>query len=357
MKIIANRKSLLAALSAAAPVAAKARHQEILQNVLISANANERTVIGTDANVVIRQKFEAETGAPGQTLAPGMLLKAMLAQMTEDAILIQADEKGVMVRGERTQHKLPIIDAKAYPALPDPKWAAECEMPAAQLSAAIRAVSPMTDLCDGKTYAIGSVLVEFNEKSVAFVASDGNALAAVEFDVAPSATASALILPASARIAAGIEGGQAKLLISDNWLAVEWDCGTIMARLSEGRFPRWRSEFTPQKCIAEIVPSVTLAAIRRACVAPSQSENSERLTIAIADGTCSLKRIIDGFDSESEFPCATQGALDSVFNWRYLIDTMNGLLVFGDLPAAVSFEDRRMYVVRENLRFIIGNLE
>lgn len=330
MKIVANRKSLLAALNLVAPVASARQHQPILENVLLSAG-KECSLMATDANVVAVAKFDAEVDSPGKTLASAALLRSMVAAMDDELLSIEANSK-LHVRGERTQHELATAKVNDFPPVPTIKSTFTTEVPAAQLAAFVKAVLPCVDDTESR-YALGNVCFDFSKDRLSLVGTNGRVLSAVETKIECDYTAMHLVPERSAKFIAGIgDTGKAAISVSDNWLSLEHDGGSLLIRLSEGRYPRW-SECIPKDsdyCRATLCPAAVSAAVRRTCVATPDQAKGPEVALRISDGTLSLSCNVGGTKSETEIPVESSGALDSLLNWKYLLDAMASFSLLGE---------------------------
>lgn len=323
MKIVANRKSLLAALNLVAPVASARQHQPILENVLLSASSSECSLMATDANVVAVAKFEAEVDSPGKTLAPAALLRSMVAAMDDELLSIEANGK-LHVRGERTQHELATAKVNDFPPVPTIKSTFTTEVSLPCLAAFVKSALPNVD-CESSRYAISTVCFDFSPGALAVVGTNGHVLSAAQVKIECDYTAMHLVPDRSAKLIAAIGGdGSARLSVSDNWLSVKHDGGSLLIRLAEGRYPRWRDVIPAGtgQCKATLSPETTIACIRRVCVAPADSVKGPEVSLGISDGTLSLACLVGGTKSESEIPVESTGSLNAKFNWKYLLDVL-----------------------------------
>lgn len=340
MKITADRQSLLSALNIGSQAINPRSPKPVLTNVLLSADPNRCTLYATDMEVVVKAEFSASLESAGRVLAPAALLRAILRSSDEESVSLEVRDKTLHARLHSSQHKVPTEDANEFPSLPNPEWNAVVEIPAETLSACLRAVSPFTDVAASR-YAMQAINVESAKNTLTFVATDGNALAAVEIGTDSDAVAHALLPERACKIISGVgDEGHAQFSISANWVSVKIGTVEVMSAQYEGRFPRWREIVQKRNSpdfSAHLIPSQLASLIHRTCVATPES-TGPRAVMSFADGDLSLRCNVSGAESESILPCACEGKMESIFNWRYLLDACAAFAFFSDAPMRLSSE-------------------
>lgn len=364
MKIVANRRSLLAALTLAAQAVPSGSrlYKEVLANVLITADPNHSTLYATDMEVAIKSEFGAEVEEGGSVLAPANLLRSILRELPDDSVLLETNKQILKVRGQSSKHDVPTAPTGEFPALPAPKWDATVAVTPCILASHLKAVTTQADQADGK-YAYGCVRFGIEPGLLSLFAMDGRAMGFAEMPVAEKCEAVALLQKKTARMICGLEGTDAaSLSISQNWLSIEFGGSQITGRLSEGRLPpprnipalaRFSKAFSTQ-----IAPSQLQSLIRRTCVALPDAQVGPRLAMKSDKGSLLLECSVGGVQSDSQMPCAYEGELDMLLNWQYLLEGLGGFCLFGDEPVQIEGDPQwGLKLSRDSLTYVFGALE
>src|SRR5690349_8259947 len=108
MKITCQRDKFLTAFQTAAAVAPSRSPKPILQNVKLEVAADRATLIATDLEVGIRIDVTGiEVEAPGSAVLPVSRFGSILRESTDEKIRLETDGQGTVVRGERSEFRLP----------------------------------------------------------------------------------------------------------------------------------------------------------------------------------------------------------------------------------------------------------
>jgi DNA polymerase III sliding clamp (beta) subunit (PCNA family) len=354
MKFTATRSSILPALSLAASVApTRTTGRECLTHLLLSASDARCEAIATDMEIAAVRRFTADVEKAGSALAPASLLLAMVRAMPDEDISFRMSGTKLAVTCSSCNHEMPTMGQDEFPPLPNPAWTATAKMPAAAMSAAIRAVLPFADDRASK-YALGALRVELGQ-SAHFVGTGGTALGAVEVAADSSSEAGALVPQKAAKLIAGFDGGDCILSVESNWIGFECGEAKIMARQVDGRFPRWRDLLTGSGGVA-FSPDGLLGAIQRTCVAPADSDDYRWLTLAINDGRIELAYTAGGIDSRSSIPVAESPPAGPVqIQVPFAKSAIDGLRLLGSEPAEILIQGKELpvFIHRGDARFVI----
>ncbi|QDU92257.1 DNA polymerase III subunit beta [Lignipirellula cremea] len=282
MKLTCDREKFFAAFQIAAAVAPSRSPKPILQSVKLDVGKDEAMLTATDMEVGIRVQASGVTvEQPGAVILPVSRVAAILRESTDDRLDIEADEKGAVIRGQRSEFKLPVQDPSEFPQVAAFNEEKLHELKAGSLRELIRRTSFATDV-ESARYALGGVLFEFTADGVTAVGTDGRRLAKMEcagkaiggHEVHDATT----IIPT--RAAQLIERTLAALAESDdtiqiaaraNDVLVRCGAAVLYSRLVEGRFPKWRDVF-PQRTNAVKIPLVVgpaYSALRQASIVAS----------------------------------------------------------------------------------------
>jgi DNA polymerase-3 subunit beta len=248
----------------------------ILLNVLF----NNGGLTATDLELQVSAEIPW-TEAP--LLLPFARLKAILGAASGDEVTLTPGETSCTVSIGGGTWTLPTEDAKEFPQWEPPTVKPICRIPADQFVRAVRAVVYATDN-ESSRFALGAVLFEVQDGDVTLVATDGRRLATFAIEVDQAVDNSTTLIPARAvqtiaSIASHSEGA-VQLEATSSEAVATIDGTVVTARLTEGRFPRWRDVFPERDVKPTIVNAPELlAATRQAAIVTS--EQSKGVTFAV----------------------------------------------------------------------------
>lgn len=266
----------------------------ILQNILLA----DGRAIGTDLELRIEVPLPEATGEP--MLLPFARLKAIAATLhASDEVTLSRSGTLCIVSAAGGEWKLPVEDAGEFPPAPTEEGQSIGRLPADQLASLLAAVRFACDT-ESSRYALGAVCIDWERGpaddesgTITFVASDGRRLAAASAKVAaqdldnsqtlvPLRAVNALVKLAGHADAVQMTAtGSEFVAVLGDYTEGEGVTGTVLrARLTEGRFPRWRDVDVKHgvpassAVVGELLHAVEMASI---CT----SESSKGVTLAI----------------------------------------------------------------------------
>ncbi len=328
MKVTCDREKLLAAFQTAAAVAPTRSPKPILQNVKLEVTDAGAILLATDLEVGIRIHVPGvEVQVAGSAVLPIGRFGAILRESGDEQLRLETDGQSTVVRGQRSEFKLPAEDPHEFPAVAGFSEAKYHELPARLLRELIRRTIFATDN-ESSRYALGGVLLEFSEDKITAVGTDGRRLAKMEVpakSVGGHASGdSTTIVPTRSMqlIERTLTDGDAEIQIAAraNEVVVQSPRATIFTRLVEGRFPRWRDVFPQRTGATKIDVSVgpMLSAVRQAAIVTS--EESRGVDFTFENGTLLLSgRAAEVGQSRIELPLTYDGpALSISLDPRYV---------------------------------------
>jgi DNA polymerase-3 subunit beta len=344
MKVTCDREKLLAAFQTAAAVAPARSPKPILQNVKLEVADGTAILMATDLEVGIRIEvagIEARVG--GSAVLPLGRFGSILRESTDAQLHVEADPQGTIVRGERSEFKLPAENPDEFPAVASFGEQKYHEVPARLLRELIRRTIFATDN-ESTRYALGGVLLEFTADKITGVGTDGRRLAKMEVPAMSvsghQSGESMTIVPSKAMmlIERALTDGDAEVQVAAraNEILVKSPRTTIYSRLVEGRFPKWRDVFPQRTGTVKLDLAVgpLYSAVRQAAIVTS--EESRGVDFTFDAGTLVLSgRAAEAGQSRVELPLAYEGPKISItLDPRYVIDFLKVL----DAEKVVSIE-------------------
>ena len=316
MKIVCDRQQLLNAFQTAALFAPGRSPKEILTNIKLDVDKSGATFSATDMEVGARVTIEGlDVDAPGSTILPVMNFGAILRENSDEKLRIDASSKGTVVRGERSEFKLPAGDPEEFPSIAKFEETKYHVIPARLFKEIIARTEFATDM-ESSRYALGGVLIELEPNKITAVGTDGRRLAKMEGpaeSVAGHKTGDTMTIirtPSMRLIGRALAeaDNEVHLAARGNDVLIRTPRCTFYSRLVEGRFPRWRDVFPARRDAARIDLTVgpLQSALRQAAVVLSQE--SRGVDFTFGDGTLTLAgSTAEAGQSRVELPIAYDG--------------------------------------------------
>ncbi|WP_146447870.1 DNA polymerase III subunit beta [Bythopirellula polymerisocia] len=345
MKISCDREQLLHAFQTVASVAPSRSPKPILQNVKLEVTAEKVTLLATDLEVGIRHDVEGvDIQLPGAAVLSVARFGSILRESTDQTLHLECDNTGIIIRGERSQFRLPAENPAEFPQVTKFEEENFYEVPARLLRELIRRTVFATD-SESSRYALGGVKLEFEEAAVTAIGTDGRRLAKMTGPVVktgqPHDADQTTIVPTRAmnliERAVAPSDAEVKIALKGNEFLIHSPRATISARLLEGRFPDWRKVFPDgggQGLSIELAVGGTLSAVRQAAIVTS--EESRGVDFTFGDGMLVLSgRAAEVGQSRIELPIGYDGEEMTVtLDPRFVTDFLKVL----DADKTFSFE-------------------
>ena len=297
MKITFEREKLHAAFQTAAAVAPSRSPKPILQNVKLEvtpedAQSGHATLMATDLEVGIRISVPGVTvETPGTAVLPIARFGPILRECSDEKLYLESDPQGSLVRGDRSEWKLPGENPDEFPNVASFKEEKFHELAARLFREIVRRTVFATDN-ESSRYALGGVLLEMDGDKITAVGTDGRRLAKMEgpaHGVGGHQTANqTTIVPTRAmnllERAVTDSDGEIQISARANDVLVRSPRFTVYSRLVEGRFPKRRDVFPRRSDVVKTELSVgpLHAAVRQAAIATS--EESRGIDFNFEDG-------------------------------------------------------------------------
>ena len=335
MKITCDREQLLAAFNVAATVAPQRSPKPVLQNVKLEAGPEGTVLMATDMEVGVRLDVTGvDVETAGKLLLPVARFGLILRESSDEKLVISADANQTLIRGERSEFKLPNTNPDEFPNVATFQEEKCHEVPARLFKELIRRTIFATDT-ESSRYALGGVLLEFEEKKITAVGTDGRRLAKMEGPAMSlgghkSGDVMTIVPTRSMQlIERALSDADAEIRVAGrgNDILVKSQRATIFSRLVEGRFPRWRDVFPQRHSAVKIEMSVgqVYAAVRQAAIVAS--EDSRGVDFTFGDGLLVLSgQTAEVGQSRVELPISYSGTpITIAMDHRFVSDFLRVL--------------------------------
>lgn len=366
MRLICDRDQLLAAFGMVGGVVPVRSPKPILQNVkLVADPAAGSTLMATDLEVGIRYRvLGVKIDQPGAAVLPVQRMSQILRTSTgDDELALEFDGDLLLVRGHRSQFKLPAEDPQLFPDPADFAGDDAFSLSADDFRRLIRRTSFATDP-DSTRYALGGVLMEFTDGAVTMVGTDGRRLARQSApctaEGGAKAPTPAPVVPVKALrlIERNLDDDEpVRIAIQSNTsVLVRTGRAVIYSSLVEGRFPNYREVFPSGYEARVSFPEVEplLQAVEQAAIVTSKE--SRGVDCLFTDGLLKLSsQSPDMGSSDIELPIAYDGKdIPITFDAHFLLEALKALdpeqaiaaeLTDSRSPGVLRTDDDYTYVV------------
>lgn len=364
MKIACNRERLLSAFQTAATVVPGRSPKPVLQTIKMEASEEGLTLSATDMEVGIRIEVPDETAeVPGRALLSVSQFGSILRESNDEVLHIEADGNSVVVKGDRSRFKLPSGNPAEFPDVPQFTESNYHVVNARLLKELIRRTLFATDN-ESSRYALGGILLEVEGEKLTAVATDGRRLARMSGPITqegePPQTDAMTIVPSRSMqlIERTLVDPEADvhLVSRGNDFLVRCPSATIITRLVEGRFPRWRDVIPdrPDAVVIDLTVGPFYSALRQAAIAASTETRG--VDLFFGNGTLVMRGVAAEIgESQVEIPIGYDGQEIAMrLDHRYVADFLKVLdseraftlsIVDGDNAAFFETDDSYGYVV------------
>ncbi len=280
MKLKIKRDSFFASFQLAAAVAPSRSPKPILQNIKIECTEDKTTLTATDMEVGVRMEVaDVEVEAAGAAIIPVSRLSLILRESTDDELVIDADSERTIITGQNCRFELQGQNPDEFPMINEFNSESYFEVSSNVFRELIKRTLFATD-AESSRYALGGVLLEFEEAKIIAVGTDGRRLAKMEGVINavgdPGTGGQTTIVPAKSMqlmdriLPSGEE--PVKVATQQNDLVVKQENVVFSTRLVEGRFPKWRDVIPTRQDSTKIdIPVGQMhSALRQAAIVASE---------------------------------------------------------------------------------------
>jgi len=362
MQLTIDRKDLLGAVARACRVVPTRSPKPILANLRLDAAGGLVGVLATDLEVAIRCTVGC-TGIeePGSVLMPADELQSILRETPDDTVRLAGpttESAACTVQANGSAYQIPTGDPAEFPAIPEWGTEAGVKLPGATVSTAIRRTL-FAVAKERMRYATNGALLEYGDKRLAMVATDGRRLAWTEHQCEKlSAAAQKAILPqAVMRELLGLAAAEQPVSVRINESQALFRVGSTLlcSRLIDGHFPDYKAVIPKDNATQVTVPrAALLSAVRRAAIATTVDSAAVRLELA--PGKLTLHGVsAERGTAQIELPVAYDGeaTLTVALNPAFLTDMLSAVdaetlrveLTAPDKPVLIRAGEGYQYLV------------
>jgi DNA polymerase-3 subunit beta len=363
MQLTCDRNLFTHAFQSAAAAVPSRTPKDVLRNVYMNLSSSGAELVGTDQEVAIRFSVDGvTTNSTGEVLLPTQKVSSILRELRDDQFEIDVEERSLTLKTSSSQFKLSSEDPKEFPPVPEFSESNYFRIPASVFRQMIRRTSFATDV-ESTRYALGGILLEFEEGRVTLAATDSRRLAvasaACDTEGNPEMPERTTVVPTRAMslLERSIDDDAefVDIAVRDSDVLMRSGRCSIYSRLVEGRFPRYR-DVIPKEAAITVPMSVGPfhSAVRQAQIVTD--EESRGVNFLFSDNKLKLSsRAQDVGESNVELPIEFNADdIRITFDPRYVADFLKVLppeslvellLTNSDTAAVFKVENSYTYVI------------
>jgi len=352
------RSKFLEGLNSVQGIVAAKGSMPILQNVLLTANGNELTMITSDLEISVKVISSCDIQAPGSTTLPVKLLANAMMKVNEGEVTVDVDANDrATIKSGNAKFKISGMPENDFPRLPKDEESFSYEIPQQTLKEMLRKVAYAASQDDTRRTLKG-VLMRFKDGKLTMVATDGRRLAMVENEMEfPQDAERDIVLPsklvaALSRLLTG--DGTLKMMVQQTLICFRLEGTTIYSKTIDENYPNY----------LQVIPSDTTEhisidrqllydALERASVMTMDEAHSTRLIFE--SGRLVVNSVAtDRGEAKDEVPIKFAGEpIEIIFNPSYLMECLRAIdddeitinLNNGHSPAVIKCSIPFLYVL------------
>jgi DNA polymerase-3 subunit beta len=358
----AKRDELLGPLSAVSGIIERRHTLPILSNVLIERVQDTLAFLATDIEIQIaaRSGIDAPAEARAVTVGARKLLDILRALPEGAEVVLQQQDKRLLVRAGKSRFTLQTLAAEDFPRLAKPTGeSAKFELQQKSLRRLLSLVQYAMAQQDIRYYLNGLLMV-VEDGSLKLVATDGHRLAYAALKLGAQLPRQEVIVPRKTVLELGKlladSDAPVKVEIAATQAAFSFGSVDLISKLIDGKFPDYTRVIpTGHKNRLQAGREPLRQALQRAAILSNEKFRGVRWVLA--DG--SLKIVSSNAEQEEaheELDVKYSGdALDIGFNVTYLLDVLNNVpgedieCAFGDAASSALIT----YASEKDFKYVV----
>ncbi|MEM9741270.1 MAG: DNA polymerase III subunit beta [Pseudomonadota bacterium] len=286
MKITTSRETLLRPLQLVTGVVERRQTLPVLSNVLLVAENDTLTLVGTDLEVELKASVAGITvDQPGSATVPAKKLSDIWRSMPEgNDVSIETSEDRAIVRSGRTRFKLAMLSVQDFPTIDAQPDEQKVGLTQAAMIRLIDQVSFSMAQQDVR-YFLNGMLLEATSEHVRTVATDGHRLAMCTMPGSATEQTIQSIVPRKGvlelRKLLVDSDDSVELCLSNNHLRVTQGPFTLTTKLVDGKFPDYE-KVVPRETERQVVGDreTLRQGFQRASILSNEKYRGVRLSFA-----------------------------------------------------------------------------
>lgn len=329
MIFICEKQKLLEGISIVQKAITGKTTMHILDGIYINANGSTLTLIGSDIDVSIETKVEADILKAGKVVIDAKIFGEIIRKLPNSEIKIETlENETIQITCEKSVFNLGYMAADEFPELPSLNEDLKIDVPQNILKNMIKSTS-FAIAQDETRPILQGVLFEVKEKTLNLIALDGYRLALkkefLDTDIEVEVVIPGKTLNEVSKILEDTEAN-VQITFTNNHILFNLDKTKIISRLLEGKFVNYRSLLPQEHKITISVKKQDLQnGIERASLM-AKDGNNNLIKMDMEDDTLILSSNSQLGKVREEVTINLQGdKIQIAFNSRYLLDVLKSL--------------------------------
>ena len=248
MQLTCDRVPFSAAFQTVASAVPSRTPKDVLRNVYLHLASGKVQLVGTDQEVAVRCDVSGvNTSSTGEALLPTARVSSILRELQDDQFDIVVEEQKLTLKAPTAEFRLTSEDPRDFPPVPEFSESDYFRISSSVFRQMIRRTSFATDV-ESTRYALGGLLLEFDDGKVTLAATDSRRLAVAtascEKEGNPTAPEKTTVVPTRAMslLERSIEAESefVDVAVRENDVLMRSGSTVIYSRLVEGRFPKYQ---------------------------------------------------------------------------------------------------------------------
>ena len=336
MKFSCLKENLVKALGLTANTAGKNINLPILGNILIKANEQKVELIATNLELAIIANLRAKVEEGGSFTVPARTLADFVNLLSDEKVEIELQENELSVVCGKSSTKIKGTPSEEYPVIPTPEEGVGYIISTEDFKKGLNQVLPAVAKNDIRPELSG-LYFGFNKETtkLTMAATDSYRLAEKKITLKQGETKKEIIIPGRtaqeiSRVLslAGEEGEDARILISENQIVLNYENTQLISRLVDGHYPDY-TQIIPKefKTTADFNTSQLVKEIKAASLFTTTGVNAVSLDLNVAEGAIGVSSTsTQTGEYMSEVNADIKGEENSILlNHRYVLDGLNNI--------------------------------
>lgn len=243
-----RREDIIQNLHAAVSIIEKKQTIPILSNVLVRAGENSLTMVGTDLEIQLVTRTNAEVSRVGETTFSARKFFDICRNLSENSILtIELKDNNLHIQSGRTRFRLGTLNAENFPMFSTDTYNIDLEIGSQKFLKLLQTTSFCIATQDVRYYLNG-LLIEIDQSRIGAVASNGHRLAMYNQILdQPTEINTQIIIPRKGvmellrLLSDGDRNSILRLRASDSNVEFSIDGIVFLSKLIDGKFPDFKA--------------------------------------------------------------------------------------------------------------------
>ncbi len=332
MKLTLKRKTLKDSLSYLQKAIPNKPQLPILSSIYFNLEGADLTLAATDLYLGVRTKNKVNNNKSLEMVIPGNTFKDIIYSFEQGNVILEEQEKSLMIKSKKSEVKIPIQNAEEYPDFPTVDG--ETFELSSKILKQIKNLASFAASTDQARPVLTAIMLNFTPKGLDVVATDGFRLSILNYEQIKTEKERSLLVPVKAfnevfRIVSQAEASKAVLQVSQELKQIKFAVNEteIFVRLIEGDYPPYE-KIMPTAFNSELVidGEELKRELNRAHILAKEASNIVKLSFKDEKMVIKSSSPAYGkYQGEVYLDNKTNTADQIAFNANYMLDFLNSV--------------------------------